>query len=109
MASADNKPNPDFPLNSHKHPHYHLKLNKSIDRLLFIDIIKAFNVFFEINDYRYIGFGGPYLEDFKLLSNMFPKIKMISLEIDEETYKRQKFHLCSNNLDLKPYSFKCSR
>lgn len=106
MASADNNLNPDFPLNSHKHPHYHLRLNKSVDRLLFIDIIKAFNVCFEINGYRYIGFGGPYLEDFKLLSNMFPAIKMISIESDDETFKRQKFHVCSTNLELTPGSFK---
>ena len=104
MAAVDY--NDDIQLNLHKHPHYHLRLNKSIDRLLFIDIIKAFNIFFDVHQYRYIGLGGPYLEDFKLLSYTFPEMKMISLESDVETYRRQVFHKCSRNIELINSSFK---
>lgn len=104
MAAADH--NDEIKLNFHKHPHYHLRLNKAIDRLLFIDIIKAFNTCVDVHKYCYIGFGGPYLEDFKLLSYAFPEMKMISLESDEETFKRQEFHKCSRNLELINDSFK---
>ena len=94
-------------LNSHMHPHYHLRPNKAIDRLLFVDIIRAFDGVFGIqkNKYVYVGLGGPYIEDFKLLSNLFPKLKMISLEHQAEVYKRQLFHKCSRNLTLEPKSF----
>lgn len=97
----------DIPLNDHKHPHYHLKLNKAIDRLLFIDIIKAFSMHVNVHEQKhmYVGFGGPYLEDFRLLSTLFPEMKLISLETDEETFKRQKFHKCSKKLKLHKNSF----
>lgn len=89
-------------LNSHKHPPYHLRLNKAIDRLLFMDIIKAFGICYNIQkqNYQYIGFGGPYLEDFKLLSSIFPKMKLTSVEMDWDTHKRQIFHKCSKNITL---------
>lgn len=103
MASTENNTNNEF---GHKHPHYHLRVNKAIDRLLFVDLIKAFNLFFNVREYKYIGFGGPYLEDFKLLSYTFPEMEMISIEADEETYKRQKFHKCSQKLQLMPETFK---
>lgn len=97
----------DIQLNDHKHPHYHLKLNKAIDRLLFIDVIKAFSMNVNIYEqkHRYIGFGGPYLEDFRLLSGLFPEMKLISLEKERDTFKRQKFHKCSKNLKLINCSF----
>ena len=94
-------------LNKHKHPHYHLRLNKAIDRLIFIDIIKAFSTSINIQKkkYRYVGFGGPYLEDFKLVSGLFPNMKMVSLETDKETHKRQIFHKCTKNIQLLNDSF----
>jgi len=48
----------------------------------------------------YIGFGGPFLEDFRLLSNVFPNLDMVSVESDGETYRRQKFHQCSKKVKL---------
>ena len=107
MDEAGQKKIDDIRLNVHKHPHYHLKLNKAIDRLLFIDIINAFNMYVNIHEHKhkYIGFGGPYLEDFRLLSGLFPEMKLISLEKEGDTFKRQEFHKCSKNLTLVNKSF----
>ncbi len=54
-----------------------------------------------ISDYTYYGFGGPFLEDCKLIHNRFPEIKIVSIEKNEQTFKRQKFHRFSKNLELR--------
>ena len=85
-----------------KHPPYHLRPNKAADRLAFIEAIKRLERLsgMGLNTYTYHGLGGPYLEDFRLLYEFCPEIGMVSIEIEEETYKRQAFHLPSNTLEL---------
>ena len=46
------------------------------------------------------------MEDFRLLYEFHPEIKMVSVEEDEETFKRQKFHLPCGTLTLKRERFK---
>ena len=53
-----------------------------------------------LGGYTYYGLGGPYLEDFRLLYELFPDMGMVSIEIDEETYKRQEFHRPCSTLKL---------
>ncbi len=95
-------------LSNPKHSAYHLRPNKAVDRMLFAEILKAFHLYKPLQDGTYIGFGGPFLEDFRVMSQLFPGMKMVSLEKDLETYKRQKFNKCSKNIkllrkDLKDY------
>ena len=60
---------------------YHLRQNKAIDRSLFIDLLARLNRCRDISDYTYIGFGGPFLEDFKSVHSFTGISKMISIEM----------------------------
>jgi hypothetical protein len=85
-----------------KHPAYHLRANKAVDRLTLIDAIKRIaKLSDDLSDYTYYGFGGPYLEDFRLLYEFYPEMKMTSFESDEDTFKRQQFHAPCHGTQLK--------
>lgn len=88
-----------------KHPPYHLRLNKAIDRFLMIDALRILRKRFDLGNYTYYGFGGPFLEDFKLIREYCPEIKMVSIEKDYQTYLRQRFHQFCSNIKLKNTSF----
>ncbi len=90
-----------------KHPPYHLRLNKMVDRLLLIDVIRRVaDRAGGLSEYTYYSLGGPYLEDFRLLYDLCPEIGMVSLERDEETFKRQKFNLPCGSIALQNTDFK---
>ncbi|WP_369834375.1 O-methyltransferase [Cronobacter dublinensis] len=72
---------------------YHLRHNKAVERNLFIDLLNKINNCRNISDYIYVGFGGPFLEDFKIIHSALKIKKMISLELVENTHKRQKFNM----------------
>lgn len=84
-----------------RHPAYHLRPNKAVDRFALIEAIKYLEGMCRLKEYTYYGLGGPYLEEFRLLYEYYPEIKMVSIEQDEETFKRQKFHLPCRTLRLK--------
>ena len=84
-----------------KHPPYHLRVNKAIDRFILVEIINILKKYCRISDYTYYGFGGPFLEDCKLINDRCPEIKIVSIEEDGHTFKRQEFHRFSKNLDLR--------
>ena len=88
-----------------KHPPYHLRVNKAIDRFLLVEILDILRKHCEISDYTYYGFGGPFLEDCRLIHNRCPEIPIVSIEKNVETFKRQKFHRFSKNLDLRNEDF----
>ena len=84
-------------------PPYHLRPNKAADRFAFIEAITRLGRLADngLTQYTYFGFGGPYLEDFRLLYEYCAEIQMMSFEIDEEVYKRQKMHLPCRKLKLR--------
>lgn len=82
------------------HPPYHLRLNKAIERFIFIDAIRKLERFGDLSEYTYYGLGGPYLEDFRLLYEFCPGIGMVSIEEKPDTLKRQKFHQVCKTLRL---------
>lgn len=87
---------------------YNLRQNKAIERSLFVDLLSRLGRFRNISKYTYIGFGGPFMEDFKLLHSELRINKMISLEIDKNVLARQKFNLplaCINLSDKKSSDF----
>ena len=85
-------------LSLHKHPAYHLRPNKAVDRFIFVELLRGLDLLQPLKDHVYIGLGGPFLEDFRLLAQLFPYLESISIESDEETYKRQLFHRCSSKM-----------
>lgn len=88
-----------------KHPPYHLRVNKAIDRLLLVDILDILKRYGDISDYTYYGFGGPFLEDCKLIHDRCPEIQIVSIEKNGQTFKRQEFHYFSKKLELKNEDF----
>ncbi|WP_316662437.1 O-methyltransferase [Ralstonia mannitolilytica] len=80
---------------------YHLRQNKAIERALFIDLLARVGRYRNISDYRYIGFGGPYLEDFKVLHSSLRIRDMISLEGDANVAKRQLFNQPLSCIDIR--------
>ena len=83
-----------------RQPPYHLRPNKAVDRFVFIEALRMLEKFGLLSDCTYYGFGGPYLEEFRILYESWPKIDMVSIEEIEEIYKRQKFHLPFRGLRL---------
>src|SRR5579871_4490458 len=81
---------------------YHLRPHKAIDRHLFIEILRMLDRFSQINleGYRYIGFGAPFLEDFKTFHVEFGISKMDCIESDASAYSRQEFNNPFNFINL---------
>jgi hypothetical protein len=71
---------------------YHLRQNKAIERNLFVDLLNRIGRYANISAYTYIGFGGPFLEDFKHLHSSLRICNMVSLEIEEDVFYRQTFN-----------------
>ena len=78
---------------------YHLRQNKAVDRYAFIELLARIDRFLPILEYRYIGFGGHSLEDFKYIHDRFGLKNMTSIESDEEVFKRQEFNQPSGCID----------
>jgi hypothetical protein len=72
---------------------YHLRPNKFVERALFVELLSHINAVHPIADYVYVGFGGPYLEDFKILHQHFGIKNMLSLEQEEWVFYRQQFNI----------------
>lgn len=79
---------------------YHLRENKAIERNLFIELLSRIGRVENISDYTYVGFGGPFLEDFKALHASLRIGKMVSIEGNENVYLRQKFNCPANFIDV---------
>lgn len=86
-------------------PPYQLRPHKAVDRFLLIETLKRLPRNVNINKYQYHGFGGPFLEDFKLLHSYFPDTKMNSIEQEVEVLKRQREHVPCKNIKLHRSSF----
>ncbi|MDD2878814.1 MAG: hypothetical protein PHQ58_00110 [Rhodoferax sp.] len=80
---------------------YHLRENKAIERNLFIELLVRVGRVENISDYTYIGFGGPFLEDFKALHAALRISKMISIEMDENVCKRQAFNSPADFIEIR--------
>jgi hypothetical protein len=76
-------------------PPYHLRINKYVERHLFVELLKRVGAALPmaIADYPYVGLGGPYLADFALLQDEFGFLQMTSLETESHVRRRQQFNL----------------
>ena len=73
-----------------KHPPYHLRTNKAVDRLLLVDLLRELRPNFE--RCTYYSLGGPFLEDLRVMNHFFPAMRLVSFEKSEHTLRRQEFH-----------------
>jgi len=92
-------------LSGSRHVPYQLRPNKAIDRLLLIDTLRLLAQYHGSPPEAYVGLGGPFLEDFRLLAHEFPSMRLVCVERDGETHKRQLFHRCSSKLECVKMSF----
>ena len=68
---------------------YHLRQNKHVERELFLNLLSRVGRTVSLCDYLYVGFGGPFFEDFKAIHSRFGIKHMLSIEMDEWVFKRQ--------------------
>ncbi|HEY2712968.1 MAG TPA: O-methyltransferase [Chthoniobacterales bacterium] len=81
-----------------KHPPYHLRINKAVDRVLLVDILRALGA--DRKEFSYFSLAGPFLEDLRVMDHFFPLTRLFSLEEELHTYRRQVFHQFSSRLTL---------
>jgi hypothetical protein len=72
---------------------YHLRLNKAVEREIFISFLAVLYPCLQLSDYQYIGMGGPFLEEYRAMHARLGLRKMVCVESDENTYKRQLFNM----------------
>ncbi len=72
-------------------PAYHLRTNKGVERLLFLELLRRLDGRLprRIETYQYVGLGGPYLEDFGMIHAAFGNRRMLSLEVKPHVQSRQ--------------------
>ncbi|HBY6140170.1 TPA: hypothetical protein MI361_10970 [Klebsiella pneumoniae] len=80
---------------------YHLRHNKSIDREVFLEGLSLLSKKIDVKEYTYIGFGGPMLEDFRIMHSRTSLSNLISLEEEEPVHIRQKYNLPYNCIECK--------
>ncbi len=68
---------------------YHQRQNKHVERHLFLDLLRYLDRWQPMESYLYVGFGGIYFEDFKLLHWHFGIDQMLSIEQEEWLLARQ--------------------
>ena len=79
-------------------PSYKLRPNKAVDRELFLSMLNRLSGGLRIENYRYVGLGGPFLEDFRLIHARIGIKKMVCIESDKNTHERQIFNRPFNNI-----------
>lgn len=79
---------------------YHLRPNKYVDREIFLDLLAKLDPCVDLGRHHYIGLGGPFLTDFRLVHNRFRMKKLVSLDSDPEVCKRQEFNRPSHEIDI---------
>lgn len=71
---------------------YKLRPNKAVDRELFVSLLTRFAPTLALEGHHYIGLGGSFLEDFRLVHARLGIDRMTSVEAEEEVHKRQIFN-----------------
>jgi hypothetical protein len=71
---------------------YRLRPNKAVDRELFLGLLGRLAATLKLESYRYVGLGGPFLEDFRLIHARLGIDDMVCVEAEEGIHKRQIFN-----------------
>jgi hypothetical protein len=78
---------------------YKLRPNKAVDRELFLDLLSRLAATLKLETYKYIGLGGPFLEDFRIVHSRLGVCDMVCVEIEEAVHLRQKFNCPVPNIE----------
>jgi hypothetical protein len=78
---------------------YRLRPNKAVDRELFLSLLIRLAAKLSIEKYHYVGLGGPFLEDFRLVHARLGIGRMTCVECEEEVHKRQIFNRPISSLE----------
>lgn len=71
---------------------YRLRPNKAVDRELFLSLLSRLGGKLHLEDYVYVGLGGPFLEDFRLIHARIGVDKMVCVENEKAVHLRQSFN-----------------
>lgn len=71
---------------------YRFRPNKAVDRELFLSLLMRLAPKLGLEKYHYVGLGGPFLEDFRLIHGRLGIAKMTCVETEEQVHKRQLFN-----------------
>ncbi|WP_175895551.1 O-methyltransferase [Burkholderia cepacia] len=71
---------------------YRLRPNKAVDRELFLSLLMRLAPMLTLENYHYVGLGGPFLEDFRLIHGRLGIAKMTCVETEEQVHRRQLFN-----------------
>ncbi len=71
---------------------YRLRPNKAVDRELFLSMLMRLAPKLSLETYHYVGLGGPFLEDFRLVHARLGIGRMTCVESEEAVHKRQLFN-----------------
>ena len=71
---------------------YQLRPNKAVDRELFLALLARVSGSLRIETYAYIGLGGPFLEDFRLIHSRLGITDLVCVEEEEAVHRRQLFN-----------------
>ena len=71
---------------------YRLRPNKAVDRELFLSLLMRLAPKLSLEKYQYVGLGGSFLEDFRLVHGRLGINRMVCVESEEEVHKRQNFN-----------------
>lgn len=71
---------------------YRLRPNKAVDRELFLSLLSRLHHALDITGYKYVGLGGPFLEDFRLIHARIGIREMDCIEMEEAVHRRQLFN-----------------
>jgi hypothetical protein len=71
---------------------YRLRPNKAVDRELFLSLLMRLAPNLGLEKYHYVGLGGPFLEDFRMIHGRLGIAKMTCIETEEQVHKRQLFN-----------------
>ena len=71
---------------------YRLRPNKAVDRELFLSLLMRLSPKLALENYHYVGLGGAFLEDFRMIHGRLGIAKMTCIETEEQVHKRQLFN-----------------
>ena len=71
---------------------YRLRPNKAVDRELFLALLGRLAATLRIEFYKYVGLGGPFLEDFRLIHGRLGIRDMVCVESEVDVHQRQQFN-----------------
>ncbi len=83
---------------------YAVRPHKFVDRRVFVEVISRYANFSPVEKHVYVGLGSFAMEDHKLMNLSFGTNPLLSLEIDPDVLKRQKFNSPLACIKPTPYS-----